>query len=283
MALRYAFNTNGCAHHRLDDALGLIADSGYDGVALTLDHHHHDPFAPDRPDADGRLARRLDRLGLGVVVETGARYLLDPRRKHHPTLVATDPDDRARRVAFLRTAVDVGAALGAEAVSAWAGVAEPGVPPDAAWACLVDGVAAVADHARDREVPLAVEPEPGHVVATVDDWERLTAAVAERTDAPVAMALDTGHCWVTGDRVPASAVTEFADRCATVAVEDMPRGVHDHRAIGEGDLDVGAVVAALVRSGWSRLVTVELSRDSHRAHEIVPATIAALRRFEAAA
>ena len=38
MTLRYAYNTNGAANHRLDDALRLIADAGYDGVALTLDH-----------------------------------------------------------------------------------------------------------------------------------------------------------------------------------------------------------------------------------------------------
>ena len=36
MTLRYAYNTNGAANHRLDDALRLIADAGYAGVALTL-------------------------------------------------------------------------------------------------------------------------------------------------------------------------------------------------------------------------------------------------------
>ena len=35
MSLRYAYNTNGAANHRLDDALHLIAGAGYDGVALT--------------------------------------------------------------------------------------------------------------------------------------------------------------------------------------------------------------------------------------------------------
>ena len=42
--LRFAYNTNGAANHRLDDAVALIADAGYDGVALTLDHHHLDPM-----------------------------------------------------------------------------------------------------------------------------------------------------------------------------------------------------------------------------------------------
>ena len=122
MSLRYAYNTNGLTSHRLDDALALLADSGYDGVALTLDVAHHDPFAPDLPGRSAALRRRLDGLGLASVVETGARFLLDPRRKHHPTLVSADADDRARRIAFLKTCVDVAADLGSEAVSFWAGV-----------------------------------------------------------------------------------------------------------------------------------------------------------------
>jgi hypothetical protein len=42
--LRLAFNTNGLAHHRLDDAIDLLADLGYDGVALTPDVQHLDPL-----------------------------------------------------------------------------------------------------------------------------------------------------------------------------------------------------------------------------------------------
>ncbi|MGL5839906.1 MAG: hypothetical protein ACRCY3_15540, partial [Sphingorhabdus sp.] len=74
MTLRFAYNTNGAANHRLDDALILIAEAGYDGVALTLDHHHFDPFAPGPARRAAALARRLKTLGLGVVIETGARY-----------------------------------------------------------------------------------------------------------------------------------------------------------------------------------------------------------------
>ena len=37
MRLRYGYNTNGMANHRLDEALRLLADLGYDGCALTLD------------------------------------------------------------------------------------------------------------------------------------------------------------------------------------------------------------------------------------------------------
>jgi L-ribulose-5-phosphate 3-epimerase len=89
--LRFGYGTNGFANHRLTDALDVVAELGYVGVALTLDHAHVDPFAPDLDRQVKAVARELRRRRLSVVVETGARYLLDPRRKHAPTLLDDDP------------------------------------------------------------------------------------------------------------------------------------------------------------------------------------------------
>ena len=40
----------------------------------------------------------LGQLGLGSVIETGARFLLDPTDKHEPTLLTASAEGRARRV-----------------------------------------------------------------------------------------------------------------------------------------------------------------------------------------
>ena len=276
MSLRYAYNTNGAASHRLDDALRLIADSGYDGVALTLDHHHHDPFADDWAAASERLARHLGDLSLGCVIETGARYLLDPRQKHEPTLVTADAEGRARRIAFLNRAIDVAALLNAEAVSFWAGVPKPGVDRDAARAWLHEGLERVLDHAEARGVTAAFEPEPGMLIEAVAEY----AELAERHPR-LTLALDTGHCLVTEDIEPDEAVRAYRDRLGTVAIEDMRRGDHTHLPFGQGDMDVPAVLRALRDVSFDRLVCVELSRESPRAHEAIPESIAFLREAEA--
>ena len=276
MTLRYAYNTNGAANHRLDDALRLIADAGYAGVALTLDHHHLDPFAPEWQREADRVAALLDRLGLGSVIETGARYLLDPTAKHEPTLVTASAEGRDRRVAFLCRALDVGRRLGSETMSFWAGVPRPGIDREAALGWLDEGLSRVLDHAEAVGVEASFEPEPGMLIETVGEYMTL----AERHPR-LHLALDTGHCLVTQDIDPAEAIRSHADRIGTVAIEDMRRGDHTHLPFGEGDMDMPAVLSALEEIGFSRLVCVELSRESPRAHAAIPESIAYLRGIAA--
>ncbi|MGI4955488.1 MAG: sugar phosphate isomerase/epimerase family protein [Janthinobacterium lividum] len=269
--MRFAYNTNGAANHRLDDALALIADAGYDGVALTLDIHHLDPFAAEFPAERHRVAQRLRQLGLGCVVETGARFLLDPRAKHEPTLVTASTEGRARRVDFLCRALEVAAETGADAMSFWAGVPKPGVGADEARAWMIEGVEQVVRRAEQLGTVAALEPEPGMLIETADDWAALAIP-------GLRLALDTGHCLVTGERDPAEAVRHFAASLGTVSIEDMRRGVHVHLPFGEGDMDIPGILAALTAVGFDRLVCVELSRESHRADVGIPEALRFLRR-----
>ena len=40
MTLLLGYNTNGFAHHRLPDAIGILSSQGYRAVGLTIDVHH---------------------------------------------------------------------------------------------------------------------------------------------------------------------------------------------------------------------------------------------------
>ncbi|TXS51995.1 hypothetical protein EAO75_09275 [Streptomyces sp. uw30] len=95
--LRFGYGTNGLADLRLDDALALLADLGYDGVGLTLDHMHLDPLAPDlrphRPllagEEDDNAAHRKVRARVEHVIGRMKNYkiLRDCRQRgdglHH--------------------------------------------------------------------------------------------------------------------------------------------------------------------------------------------------------
>jgi sugar phosphate isomerase/epimerase len=269
--LRFGYGTNGFANHRLDDALAVLADLGYEGVALTLDHHHLDPYAPGLAGRTAALARRLDALGLGVVVETGARYLLDPRHKHAPTLLHDEP---AARVDFLRRAVTVGADLGAEAVSFWSGVRPSAVDPQLAWKRLLDGCAAVVDAADAAGVVLGFEPEPGMLVADIADWRRLHADLG----APpcLGITLDIGHCRCLEPVPVPECVAAVAAHLVNVQIDDMVRGVHEHLEFGTGEIDFPPVLRALEAAGYGGLVAVELPRHAHAAPDVATRSLAFL-------
>jgi sugar phosphate isomerase/epimerase len=274
--LRFGYGTNGFASHRLDDALTVIAGLGYDGVALTVDHPHLDPFAPaaELSARTAALRHRLDDLGLAVVIETGARYALDPWRKHQPNLVSASADGRARRVDLLRRAVRIAAELGAEAVSFWSGTAPPGTTAEDGWRRLVPGVHAVLDEAERHGVVCAFEPEPGMFVDTLAAALELRRRLGEPES--LRLTLDIGHCVCNEPGTITECVHAAGPLLANVQLDDMLPGVHEHLEFGEGEVDLPAALGALLDVGYAGLAAVELPRHSHAAPEVARRSLAAL-------
>jgi sugar phosphate isomerase/epimerase len=275
-ALRLGYGSNGLTDLRLEDALGLLADLGYDGIGLTLDHMHLDPLALDLPLRTARAAKRLGELGLAVTVETGARYVLDPRRKHGPTLLDADPEARRARTGLLLTGVRVAAELGAEALHLFSGVLPQGSTEEQAWRRLAAALEPVLEAAAQAGVPLAVEPEPGQLLATLADFHRLRALLGDPE--PLGLTLDLGHCQCLEPAPPADCVRAAAPWLRHVQIEDMRRGVHEHLPFGDGEIDFPPVLAALADCGYRGLTVVELPRHSHAGPELAARSLRFLRQ-----
>jgi sugar phosphate isomerase/epimerase len=258
----FGYNTNGFAHHRLEDALLILAELGYESVAITLDHHALNPFAASFAEQLAEVGTQLQKNGLRSVIETGARFLLDIRLKHQPTLISSDPSQRERRLDFLRRAVDVAHELKADAVSFWSGTAEDETDERALMERLVEGCRRISDYASERRVRMAFEPEPGMFIDTMDRF----ALLCERVDHPAfGLTIDIGHLHCQGEVPIADHLRHWRDRLWNVHIEDMRRGVHDHLMFGEGDIDFPPVLRTLEEIGYTGGVHVELSRHSHDA------------------
>ncbi len=262
-----AYNTNGLAHHRLDEALRLLADLGYRGVALTPDVSHLDLLRTGEREWEEARAL-LDRLKLKCVVETGARFVLDPRRKHWPNLLARDPEAAERRMDYYGRALRLARALGAEAVSIWSGAPEAGDDPEAAFGRLLERLPRLLDDARKAGAAVCFEPEPGMLVDTLDRYRALRRRL-ERDD--LMTTIDVGHLLVTEEGEPHVHLAEFAGTLRNVHLDDARRGVHEHLRPGEGEIDFAAVFGELRRLGYRGPLGLELSRDSHRAAETAAA------------
>jgi sugar phosphate isomerase/epimerase len=273
----WGYNTNGFAHHRLEDALRILADLGYQGVALTLDYRALSPYDTDTPRQALEVRGLLRQLGLRVVVETGARFLLDPWHKHQPTLLSEAGEDRERRMDFLRRAVDLAAELNADAVSFWSGTPQTPALDDVLMERLATGCRELSLHAAARGVRLAFEPEPGMFIDTMSRFAALHSRVAHPA---FGLTLDIGHLYCLGEVPVVDHLRRWRDWLWNIHLEDMRCGVHDHLMFGEGEIDFAEVIRGLVEIGYDGGVHVELSRHSHDAVETARRSLAFLRRLE---
>lgn len=274
--MRLGYNTNGWAHHDPFQALELIAELGYRSVAITLDYGPLNPFAADWPANLQRLKTLLRRLQLHSVIETGARYLLDPRRKHQPTLLSPDAAERDQRIDFLTRALRAAAELESDCVSFWSGTPLSAASESSDEQQLLDRLAAgLSGLLREAErlgTAIGFEPEPGMFIDSMSRFARLLQWV----DSPqLRLTLDLGHLYCQGEVPIADYIARWAPRMVNVHVEDMRAGVHEHLMFGEGEMEFPPIIAALGAADYHGGVHVELSRHSH----LAPAAAAQAYQF----
>jgi sugar phosphate isomerase/epimerase len=266
----FGYNTNGFAHHRLEDTIKILAELGYEGLALTADYHTIDPLADQWLARARRIDRRLRDQKMRVVIETGARFIIDIRNKHQPTLLDPDRHKAIDRLHFIEACIRLAAELDADVVSFWSGAATDDSPPKMLMARLVEACLRLCDFAEGRRVRLAFEPEPGMFVDTMDKFAELHGKVNRRN---FGLTLDVGHLQCNGELPISDHIHRWKDSLWNVHIEDMCRGVHDHLMFGEGEIDFADVMGALRQIGYRRGVYVELSRHSHNAVEVARKSI----------
>jgi sugar phosphate isomerase/epimerase len=256
------YNTNGFAHHDPFDAVEILAEIGYQSVAITLDYGPLNPYGDGWAAKLQRLKETLRRLNLRSVIETGARFLLDPRRKHQPTLVSASETERQHRVDFLKRAIDVAEHLDSDCVSLWSGTALDEVSEETKRERLAESLRLVLRHATERGVTLGFEPEPGMFIDTVRSFHRLLQWI----DTPhLQLTLDVGHLWCQGELPIADYISRWSQRIVNVHIEDMRAGVHEHLMFGDGEMRFAPIIDALAKANYRGGLHVELSRHSHEA------------------
>ena len=260
------YNTNGLSNHDAMDGLALLARTGYRSVALTIDHGWLSPRDPNRRIQLQQFKHFLNEHRFSSVIETGARFLLNPATKHAPTLLDPDPAEVQRRIDFLKYCIEVGVELESDCVSIWSGTKPPGISFNAATQRLVQNLAPILDYAEECGIDIGFEPEPGMLIDNTGRFERLVHLI----DSPrLGMTLDIGHLFCLSEVPIANYIEKWADRLVNVHIEDMKAGVHEHLLFGTGQIYFPPVVESLKAAGYRGGVNIELSRHSHNAAEVV--------------
>jgi sugar phosphate isomerase/epimerase len=279
--MKLAYNTNGFAHHHLEDALQIIAELGYHGVALTPDVHHLNPFDVALESHLDRCADWLQQLQLSVVIETGARFILSPWRKHQPTLLSPNPHERRVRSDYLaKNCITMAKRLGADVLSFWSGTpdTDDDTPSSGLLARLVEECKALADTAAHMGIRLAFEPEPGMFIDTMAKFEELHARVNHPA---FGLTIDVGHLICMNDTPISKHLTRWCDWLWNIHLDDMRPGIHDHLLLGTGDVDFAELFSTLAALDYQGLASVELSRHSHDAVATAHQCMATLKHMTA--
>ena len=258
------YNTNGFAHHKIEDALQIIAELGYRSIAFTLDYSTFDPFAANANARARELGKIAGDLGLNCVIETGARFLLDPRRKHQPTLLSQQKSGRKKRTDFLLRCAELGSEMGSSTLSFWSGQPDFEAADDTYWEILIEQCSFISRQFENTGMKIGFEPEPGMFIDTMAKFGKLYNAINSPS---FGLTLDIGHLECMNEMPLLPHLEKWGSVLWNIHLEDMKTGVHDHLLPGEGSIDFAKVFEGLNKIRYKGGVHWELSRHSHDAVE----------------
>jgi sugar phosphate isomerase/epimerase len=254
---RLAFSTNAFKKNTLGEAIDFIGDVGYAGVELMADLHHAYPPAMDAARRAGTKQHLASRHL--PVSNVNAFTLFACGDTYHPTWIEPDAAKREQRIGHTLDSIDLASEFGARTISL-----QPGGPligrtmsRDAAGELFAEGIARVLPRAKEKNVILAIEPEPGLFIESAAEYLDFKTRFF-RNDDHVRMNCDIGHLFCVGDD-PAAVIRDHAEQVAHVHLEDIGKNrVHQHLTPGKGVIDFADIFRALDDIGYSGWTTVEL-------------------------
>jgi sugar phosphate isomerase/epimerase len=256
--MRLAFSTNAYLRHPFDEAAERIASLGYEGLELLADVPHAWPAG--LLDVQKRsITTAMERTGLEFsnINAFMMNAINDHRQPYwHPSFIEAEVHYRRVRIDHTRRALSLCAELGAPHITTEpGGPLEPGQSRQDAIDLFVEVLKPLAEHAYNLDVLLLIEPEPGLLLETTDQY----LEVAERLSAPsIGLNFDVGHAYCVGEDLP-RAIARLAAHIRHYHVEDIAASrVHHHLVPGTGAIDFAQVLAAIRRTGYDGWLTVEL-------------------------
>ncbi len=256
--MKLAFSTNAYLRFSFAEAVRRLAALGYQGVEIMADVPHAWPaFLLDEQKQAIRKTLADNRLGISNINAFMMHAINDSRQRYwHPSWIEPDRHYRQIRIDHTRRALTLARELGAACITTEpGGPVEPGGSWSAALRLFVEGLKPVAEHAESEGVLLLIEPEPGLLIETADQFLELM----QHLDSPaVGLNFDIGHFYCVGDD-PAATVPRLARYIRHFHLEDIAATrVHHHLIPGEGVIDFAATLRAIQGIGYNGWITVEL-------------------------
>jgi sugar phosphate isomerase/epimerase len=256
--MQLAFSTNAYLNYSFTEAVRRLARIGYRGVEIMADVPHAWPaYLLEEQKQAIRTALAENSLAISNVNAFMMHAVNDARQRYwHPSWIEPDRHYRQVRIDHTQRALTLARELGARCITTEpGGPVEPGASWQAALRLFVEELKPVAEHAEKEGMQLLVEPEPGLLIETADQFLEMM----RHLDSPaVGLNFDIGHAYCVGDD-PATTIPRVARYIRHFHLEDIAATrVHHHLIPGEGAIDFAAALRAIRGIGYTGWVTIEL-------------------------
>jgi len=256
--MKLAFSSNAYLRFSFNDAAKKIGNLGYQGIEIMADVPHAWPaFMLEEQKQGIRDALQSNNLAISNINSFMMHAVNDSRQRYwYPSWIEPDKHYRQIRIDHTMRCLTMAKELGAPCITT-----EPGGPvePGGSWKAglnlFVEMLKPVIEHAEKEGVLLLIEPEPGLLIETADQFLEFM----DHIDSPsVGCNFDIGHSYCVGDD-PASTIPRLAKYIRHFHLEDIAATrVHHHLIPGDGVIDFKAAIEAIKAIGYKEWVTIEL-------------------------
>ena len=256
--MKLAFSSNAYLRFSFNDAAKKIGKLGYQGIEIMADVPHAWPaFMLEEQKQGIRDSLKSNNLEISNINSFMMHAVNDPRQRYwYPSWIEPDKHYRQIRIDHTMRCLTMAKELGAPCITT-----EPGGPVEAgaSWNAglklFVEMLKPVIEHAEKEGVLLLIEPEPGLLIETADQFLEFMGYIKSPM---VGCNFDIGHSYCVGDD-PASTIPRLAKYIKHFHLEDIASTrVHHHLIPGDGAIDFKAAIEAIKAIGYKEWVTIEL-------------------------
>jgi sugar phosphate isomerase/epimerase len=251
--MKLAFSSNAFGRYSLLDTIGILADIGYEGIEIMADVPH--AYPPDLTRSDLESIREALSRHAMEISNINAFMLRAIGNVHHPSWIEKDPVLRRKRIEHTSNCIDLADRLGARMLSTEPGGPLDGMEPALGLELFREGLREIEDHAREKNVRILIEPEPGLLIETSSQFRTFFRDLNPEV---FGLNFDIGHFFCVGED-PAALIYQLAPFICHFHLEDISRTrVHHHLLPGRGALDFRSITNAIRGINYTGFVTVEL-------------------------
>ena len=256
--MKLAFSSNAYLRFSFNDAAKKIGKLGYQGIEIMADVPHAWPaFMLEEQKQGIRDSLKSNNLAISNINSFMMHAVNDSRQRYwYPSWIEPDKHYRQIRIDHTMRCLTMAKELGAPCITT-----EPGGPVEAgaSWNAglklFVEMLKPVIEHAEKEGVLLLIEPEPGLLIETADQFLEFMGHIKSPM---VGCNFDIGHSYCVGDD-PASTIPRLAKYIKHFHLEDIASTrVHHHLIPGDGAIDFKAAIEAIKAIGYEEWVTIEL-------------------------